>query len=99
MKRNKAIKIIRSHRKQLEAAGVAHAYLFGSVARDEANSKSDIDVMIDVAYEPFTLFKIAHVMGILEDLFHRRVDVVVRADALDKSRRLYQAAKEALSVF
>jgi hypothetical protein len=98
MKRDDAIAIIRSNRKALEEAGVAHAYLFGSVARDEAGPDSDIDVMIDVAYEPFTIFKIMNVQITLEDLFHRRVDVVVRDDARE-GRKLRNVVDQALHVF
>jgi predicted nucleotidyltransferase len=99
MKRDEAINIIRSNRKTLEEVGVAHAYLFGSVARDEAGPDSDIDVMIDVAYEPFSMLKVIHVKNALKDIFNKDVDVVVRADALEEGKRLNNAAKGAVSVF
>ena len=99
MKRDEAIRIIRKHRATLENVGVAHAYLFGSVARDEATSDSDVDVMIDVAYEPFSMLKVIHVKKTLKDLFNKNVDVVVRADALVEGKKLNVAAKEAIGVF
>lgn len=43
-----AIKALRNLRPDLEAAGIAHLYLFGSVARGEARPDSDIDL----AYAP-----------------------------------------------
>jgi hypothetical protein len=98
MKRDEALRIIRQNRATLENVGVAHAYLFGSVARDEADADSDIDVMIDVAYEPFTLFGIARVLGELEDMLNSRVDVVIRADALE-GKNLHTVVPTAINVF
>ena len=34
---------IRNAREALQAAGVRHAYLFGSVARGEADARSDVE--------------------------------------------------------
>lgn len=42
-----ALAILRTHRTELEARGICHAALFGSLARGEARSDSDIDVLID----------------------------------------------------
>jgi predicted nucleotidyltransferase len=98
MKKDDVIDILRANRERLEALGVAHAYLFGSVARDEATPDSDVDVMIDVAHEPFTIFKIMHVQDRLENLLDRRVDVVIRADVL-QGRKLCGVVPHAVHVF
>jgi predicted nucleotidyltransferase len=98
MKRDEAIDMIRKNQEALQAVGVAHAYLFGSVARDEAGPDSDIDVMIDVAYEPFSIFKIMRVEETLEDIFNRKVDVVVRADAM-QGKKLCNIVSQAMNVF
>ena len=45
-----ALAILRAHRAELEARGIRHAALFGSLARGEAGPSSDIDVLID--FEP-----------------------------------------------
>ena len=42
-----ALEILRAHRAELEARGIRHAALFGSLARGEAGPQSDIDVLID----------------------------------------------------
>ena len=42
-----ALAILRAHRAELEARGIRHAALFGSLARGEAGPDSDIDVLID----------------------------------------------------
>lgn len=47
--------------------------IFGSIARDEANENSDIDVVVEM--EP-DLFKRAELKAELEELLHRNVDVV-----------------------
>lgn len=41
---------LRQQRAALEAAGVRHAGVFGSLARGEAGPASDIDVIIDIDY-------------------------------------------------
>lgn len=47
MKRDFAIETIRQHRADLNALGVTRLDLFGSIARDEANETSDVDVAAD----------------------------------------------------
>ena len=42
------IKALKSVRPQIEEAGVLHAGVFGSVARGEYRSDSDIDILIDI---------------------------------------------------
>jgi hypothetical protein len=43
------LEALRAHRAELEAAGVMHAGVFGSVARGEAEPGSDIDILIEFA--------------------------------------------------
>jgi hypothetical protein len=48
MKRNEVVRILTEHQKELsEKYGVKSLALFGSVARDEANPKSDVDVLVE----------------------------------------------------
>jgi len=57
---------------------VNKAWLFGSVARGNNNSKSDVDVAIDVPQGiPFTLFDLAEVQEKFKKLAGRKVDVVM----------------------
>ncbi len=46
MTKEQIIAQLLEHRSELEAVGVEHLSLFGSVARDEATSESDIDVLV-----------------------------------------------------
>jgi uncharacterized protein len=63
----------------LRAQGVAHAALFGSVARGDDRPDSDIDILVDL--DPaivVTIFDYAGVKEFIADMFDRPVDVVSR---------------------
>jgi uncharacterized protein len=47
MDRDRILALLREHAQELHAAGVKRLYVFGSVARGDANSHSDIDLMAD----------------------------------------------------
>jgi len=46
MNRDRAITILREHEAELRSAGVEHLSIFGSVARGETKSNSDVDVVV-----------------------------------------------------
>ena len=46
MTRDEALAILRAHEGELRRHGVAHAGLFGSLARGEGRPDSDIDVLV-----------------------------------------------------
>jgi len=48
MDRQQVIATLRAHEEELRRRGVRHAALFGSVARGEAISTSDIDILIEL---------------------------------------------------
>ena len=55
--------------------GAYNVRVFGSVARGDADSESDIDFLVDL--EPSrSLFDLGGLLADLEDLLERRVDVV-----------------------
>lgn len=58
-----------------QAMGVRRASLFGSMARGEGTDKSDIDFLVDLP-EAFSLLDVVHLKHLLEDEFHRGVDIV-----------------------
>ncbi len=63
----------------LKARGVAHAALFGSVARGEQGPDSDIDIMLEI--DPASRMGLWEYFGVvtsLEDMFSVKVDVANR---------------------
>jgi predicted nucleotidyltransferase len=77
MRKADALSILRANASALQAIGVAHLALFGSVARDEAGADSDIDLVISGPPErPMTLVRMARAQEALERLLGRKVDLI-----------------------
>ena len=56
---------------------VEKAWVFGSYARSEETRKSDIDIMVRFDKDArISLFDYVGIMNELEDLFHKKVDLV-----------------------
>ncbi|MFQ5564413.1 MAG: nucleotidyltransferase family protein [Parvularculaceae bacterium] len=79
MNRELAIETLKRVRPQLARRGIAHAAIFGSVARGDAGALSDIDVVVAPAPGVFlNLFDLGGVQSILEEAFVGvNVDVVM----------------------
>jgi predicted nucleotidyltransferase len=59
--------------------GATALYLFGSTARDEAHSGSDIDIFIDYdRSRKFSLLDLAGLKNFLEDELAAKVDITTR---------------------
>ena len=72
-----ALAILRAHAPDLRARGVAHAAIFGSLARGDANAQSDVDVLVELDHEKrISLFGYAGLCADIENLFPAKVDVV-----------------------
>jgi predicted nucleotidyltransferase len=70
---------LRENEAVLRAKGVTHVALFGSRARGETHSGSDIDIMIEIAPQaPIGLFEYVAITQYLADLFPEPVDVANR---------------------
>lgn len=79
MRRTDVLKSLREHRDELIQLGVAHLSLYGSVARDQANETSDVDVVIDTEDgEAPGLFRLADIADKLESILGCSVDVISR---------------------
>jgi hypothetical protein len=70
---------LRENEAVLRSKGVTHVALFGSRARGETHSGSDIDIMIEIAPQaPIGLFEYVAITQYLADLFPEPVDVANR---------------------
>jgi predicted nucleotidyltransferase len=81
MDKDEVIAVLRAHKSELHRLGVKHAALFGSVARGEADEKSDIDIAIEIdpnANEKMSIFDYVGITLFISDLFPAKVDVVNR---------------------
>ena len=72
--------------------GASNVRIFGSVARGEADSKSDIDLLVDL--EPGrSLFDLGGLLMDLQDLLGHKVDVVTERGLRERIReRVLQEA-------
>lgn len=79
MRRDEALQRLRAHRASLAALSVARAYLFGSVARDQADEGSDIDIIVDTPDGTAPgLFALSRISQELQLVLGRPVDVISR---------------------
>ena len=69
-RRGEILRIVAKH-------GAGNVLVFGSVARDEENPESDLDLLVDVTGRTSPWFP-GGLVADLEDLLGRRVQVVVR---------------------
>ena len=98
MKSQDVIDVLRGHADALRERGVKHAALFGSMARGEADSQSDIDIMIELdPAHHVDLFAYVGIKDYIAGLFSGPVDVV-DVDALKPHLRR-PAATDAIYAF
>ena len=97
MKRNDALPAIRAHADELTSMGVAHLYLFGSVALDAAHSASDVDMFIDFASPAFSLLDLTAVKALLATILGAPADLMTRASLHPRLRKTIEDT--ALQVF
>jgi uncharacterized protein len=79
MNTHDALATLRRYEADLRARGIRHAGVFGSVARGDNRSDSDLDIIIDI--EPtahVTLFDYVGLKEYIAGLFEGAVDVVSR---------------------
>lgn len=98
MDRSAAIDILRTHEGELRKRGVRHAALFGSVARGDATTASDVDVMVVLDRETVRdVYDYVGVVHFIEDLFPVTVDVANRETLKERVRQ--NAERDAIDAF
>jgi uncharacterized protein len=98
MNRAAVIKKLRRHADTLKALGATALYLFGSTARNEARTNSDIDLFID--YDPRGSFNALDLVAgkrLLEKELGIGVDLTTRKGLHPLVRE--QVEREALRIF
>lgn len=75
MRRDRAIELLLTHRDVLRGRGVRSLRLFGSVARDQAEAESDVDLLVDFDHPP-SFREYMQLRIFLEDLLDEKVDLV-----------------------
>jgi predicted nucleotidyltransferase len=86
------LKVLEENRKTIQGYGVRRLGLFGSQARDEATSGSDLDFVVEFETKTFDAYM--DLKAFLEELFNHRVDLVL-ADTI-KPRLRPSILKEAV---
>jgi len=83
MKREEAVRLLRTHAGDVRALGATALYLFGSTLRDDTTTSSDLDLFMD--YDQASRFSLIELVGIkqlLESRLGVAVDLTTR-DSLD----------------
>jgi len=69
------MRVLDEHREELRRLGVRRLGLFGLAARNEATEASDLDFLVEFQRKSFDAYM--DLKALLEDLFGRRVDLVL----------------------
>ena len=65
-------------RQPLNEAGISALYLFGSTARNAAESGSDVDLLVDPDYDLFDFVSLIRTEALLAEYLGRPVDLITR---------------------
>ena len=94
MDRREAIARLKAHEAELKQLGVEHLYMFGSTARDEAGSDSDVDLFFDYPRGKFGLYELMDVKEAAARILGCRTDIMTR----DSIKKMIRASVEAEAV-
>ena len=98
MNKKKAIATISRHADDIRSFGVERLYIFGSTARGEAGSASDVDIFVDLKRRSrFSLFDLMDLRAYLGRILKARADVFPRQGLHRVIRR--DVEREAVRVF
>lgn len=82
--RDEILRVIGQNQEALRRYGVRRLGLFGSFARNQSSASSDLDILVELEKKTFDAYM--GVKSFLEELFSRRVDLVL-SDSLKPSLR------------
>ena len=75
MKREQIISLLKEFKKEnTDKYGIMSLGIFGSYARGEANSDSDLDIVVEIS--KIDMFLLVHMKDELEKLFNTKIDIV-----------------------
>lgn len=98
MGKEEILGILRGHASELQAAGVLHLRLFGSVARGEATAASDVDLIADFdVTKRLTLFSLGGLESRLTEIVGAPVELCASEWMRPQIRE--RACREAVVVF
>jgi len=98
MKREEALKRLKDLEPELRRRGVLSLFLFGSVARDQAQKGSDVDLFFeDDPNRPLSIFKVIDLNHFLNEVMGVKVDLIPR-DSLHRLIR-DEVAASALRIY
>lgn len=86
MTREQAISRLIEHEAELKRLGVETLYLFGSTARNEAGTNSDVDLFFDYPKGKFGLYELIDVKDYTASILGAKADIITR-DSLHKMLR------------
>jgi len=73
--RTEALEVLKRYKQEFAIQyGVQRIGIFGSVARDEANATSDLDVVVEMAHPD--IFSMVHIKDLLESAIGCHVDII-----------------------
>jgi predicted nucleotidyltransferase len=78
MRRDEVILQLRAHADAIRAFGITALFLYGSAARDEIGTTSDIDLFADVDYQRFGFLPFMDAREFFAKLLGRNVDFTTR---------------------
>lgn len=68
--------ILSSHRKEIKRLGVKRIGLFGSFVKGKQKKESDVDLLVEFMRGKKNFKNFIHLAYLLEDLLHRRVELL-----------------------
>jgi len=95
--KDQVITALRANEAELRCFGVSRLYLFGSVARGQARSDSDVDLFIETDNPRFSLIELVDVQDRISAILGIESDVMTRGSLHPLLRQQIEA--EALRVF